>query len=218
MKPGVTGARALFSLFVLSLACGCSRQASDLREWTPSDHDHTSNPGAAQVEVKQDAGSPLAVYGIDEVTVVAWEQSCATCHGAQGRGDGPQGPITKARDLTDAAWHASVSDESIAQVIRNGRGMMPPSRLPEATIQSLVRLVRLFDPRRRAELEAKANPSAAPPGASAAPSAAAPSAGGAPAAASAAPAPAAHAAPAHTAPAHTAPAAPAHAAPARSAP
>jgi mono/diheme cytochrome c family protein len=159
-------------VLALSLACGCSREASDLREWKASDHDHTSNPGAAQVEVKQDAGSPLAVYGIDEVTVVAWEQSCATCHGAQGAGDGPQGPITKARDLTDAAWHASVSDESIAQTIRNGRGMMPPSRLPEATVQSLVRLVRLLDPRRRAEIEAKANPSAAPaPSAGPAPSA-----------------------------------------------
>jgi mono/diheme cytochrome c family protein len=152
-------------VLALSLACGCSREASDLREWKVSDHDHTSNPGAAQVEVKQDAGSPLAVYGIDEVTVVAWEQSCATCHGAQGAGDGPQGPITKARDLTDAAWHASVTDESIAQTIRNGRGMMPPSRLPEATIQSLVRLVRLLDPRRRAEIEAKAKPSAAASGA-----------------------------------------------------
>ncbi len=198
------------SLLALSLVCGCSREASDLREWKPSDHDHTSNPSAAQVEVKQDAASPLAVYGIDEVTVVAWEQSCATCHGAQGAGDGPQGPITKARDLTDAAWHASVSDESIAQTIRNGRGMMPPSRLPEATIQSLVRLVRLLDPRRRAEIEAKAkaNPSAAP-AASAAPSGAPPG--------SAAPAPPpAHAAPAHAAPTQTA--APAHAAPAQAAP
>lgn len=199
------------SLLALSLACGCSREASDLREWKPSDHDHTSNPGAAQVEVKQDAKSPLAVYGIDEVTVVAWEQSCATCHGAQGAGDGPQGPITKARDLTDAAWHASVSDESIAQTIRNGRGMMPPSRLPEATIQSLVRLVRLLDPSRRAEIEAKANPSA-PPAASVAPSGA-PPASAAPSGAPAAPAPP----PAHAAPAHTSPA-PAHAAPARPAP
>jgi mono/diheme cytochrome c family protein len=169
-------------LLALSLACGCSRQASDLREWKVSDHDHTSNPGAAQVEVKQDAGSPLAVYGIDEVTVVAWEKSCATCHGAQGAGDGPQGPITKARDLTDAAWHASVTDESIAQTIRNGRGMMPPSRLPEATVQSLVRLVRLLDPRRRAEIEAKANPSATPSGAAAPSGAPAASAGPAPSA------------------------------------
>ena len=128
----------------------CDRAPSDLREWKRSDHDHTQNPGAAQVEVKPGAGSPLAVYGIDEVTVVAWERNCATCHGSSGAGDGPQGAITKARNLTDAAWQAAATDEGIADVIRNGRGMMPASKLPAPTIQSLVRLVRLLDPRRQA--------------------------------------------------------------------
>jgi cytochrome c oxidase cbb3-type subunit 3 len=131
-------------------ALSCDRAPSDLREWTRADHDHTQNPGAAQVEVKPDAGSPLAVYGIDEVTVVAWERSCATCHGSSGAGDGPQGALTKARNLTDAVWQAAATDEGIADAIRNGRGMMPASKLPEPTIQSLVRLVRLLDPRRKA--------------------------------------------------------------------
>jgi cytochrome c oxidase cbb3-type subunit 3 len=138
-------------------ALACDRAPSDLREWTRADHDHTQNPSAAQVEVKPDAGSPLAVYGIDEVTVVAWERSCATCHGSSGAGDGPQGAITKARNLTDAAWQAAATDAGIADAIRNGRGMMPASKLPEPTIQSLVRLVRLLDPRRKAAAHGSAN-------------------------------------------------------------
>jgi mono/diheme cytochrome c family protein len=184
------------------MALGCDRAPADLREWKASDHDHTSNPGAAQVEVKQNAPSALAVYGIDEVTVVAWERNCASCHGAQGEGNGPQGPLTKARNLRDPAWQAAATDEGIAQVIRNGRGMMPASKLPEPTVQSLVRLVRLLDPRRAAAAAASAQAagSAAPHGSLAPSATAAPTSS-----VSAAP-------PAHTAttapPAHTATTAP----------
>jgi mono/diheme cytochrome c family protein len=150
---------------------GCDRTPSDLREWKASDHDHTTNPGAAQVEVKQNAPSALAVYGIDEVTVVAWDRNCASCHGPQGLGDGPQGALTKARNLRDEAWQASATDEGIAEVIRNGRGMMPASKLPEPTVLSLVRLVRLLDPRRKPE---PANGASAAPSASAAPASSSP--------------------------------------------
>lgn len=154
-------AAPLLALALCSAALGCDRTPSDLREWKVSDHDHTENPGAAQVEVQQNAPSALSVYGIDEVTVVAWERNCASCHGAQGEGNGPQGAITKARNLRDATWQAAATDESIADVIRNGRGMMPASKLPEPTIQSLVRLVRLLDPRRAAAAAAAASAGAA---------------------------------------------------------
>jgi mono/diheme cytochrome c family protein len=173
--------------FCTVLACGglcgallgCDRSPGDLREWKASDHDHTTNPGAAQVEVKQNAPSALAVYGIDEVTVVAWDRNCASCHGPQGLGDGPQGALTKARNLRDEVWQASATDEGIADVIRNGRGMMPASKLPESTVVSLVRLVRLLDPRRKFDAASSAS---AAPSASAPPSVPkpAPSAPGAP--------------------------------------
>lgn len=127
----------------------CDRPAGDLREWKPSDHDHTTDPGAAQVEVKPDAGSPLAAQGLDEVTIVSWKENCAKCHGAFGAGDGPQGPMTHARDLTNPEWQAATTDETIASTIRNGRGRMPAFQLPDATVASLIRLIRLFDARRR---------------------------------------------------------------------
>jgi cytochrome c oxidase cbb3-type subunit 3 len=128
----------------------CERPASDQREWKASDHDHTTDPGAAQVEVRPDAGSPLAAQGLDEVTIVSWKENCVKCHGAFGAGDGPQGPMTHARDLTNAEWQASMTDEAMASSIRNGKGRMPAFQLPDATITSLVRLIRLFDARRRA--------------------------------------------------------------------
>ena len=53
------------------------------------------------------------LMGLDDVTIVTWRRSCLSCHGAFGRGDGPQGAAVKARDLTDPAWQASVSDEEL---------------------------------------------------------------------------------------------------------
>lgn len=133
-----------------SLLIACERPAADLREWRVSDHDHTSNPNETQVEVKPDAGSRLGAQGVDEVTIVTWQENCVKCHGAVGAGDGPQGPMTHARDLTNPEWQAATTDAIIAQSIRDGRGRMPAFKLPDSTIASLVRLVRLFDARHQA--------------------------------------------------------------------
>ena len=72
------------------------------------------------------------------------------CHGTVGRGDGPQGPMVRASDLTRPAWQASVTDAQIAQTIRTGRGSMPAFDLPESTVNGLVRLIRLLDMSRAA--------------------------------------------------------------------
>lgn len=51
-----------------------------------------------------------------------FKQLCATCHGASGHGDGPAAVALnpKPRDMTDAAWQASVDDDHIRTVIKNG--------------------------------------------------------------------------------------------------
>lgn len=147
----------------------CNSPPGDLRTWRAEDHDHTTNPGQDQVVSGPDAGpSPeLARVGLDEVTIIAWNQNCVRCHGRIGRGDGPQGAMVRATDLTNPAWQRSVTDEQMAASIKNGKGQMPPFSLPDSTIQSLVRLVRLLD-------SSKANEPVEAPGASAAPSGSAP--------------------------------------------
>jgi mono/diheme cytochrome c family protein len=135
------------SASVCALGAGaCNKAPSDLREWRASDHDQPENPAQ---EGQVDGTNTLSSLGIDEVTLVAWRENCARCHGAMGAGDGPQGAMTHARDLSDGAWQAATSDESIARTIRDGRGMMPAFKLPDSTVSALVRLVRLFDVRRR---------------------------------------------------------------------
>jgi mono/diheme cytochrome c family protein len=135
----------------------CNERPADVREWRPSDHDHTDNPGAGQVQVDPaDAGAP-AVPGLEDVTIVAWQQNCTRCHGQLGRGDGPQGPMVKATNLSDPAWQGAVTDAQITATIKNGKGAMPAFPLPDGTIANLVKLVRMMNAAR-----AGAQPSAAP--------------------------------------------------------
>ena len=178
--------RAAFPL-VLLFALGCNERPSDLREWKPTDHDHTDNPGSGQVQVDpNDAGAP-AVPGLEDVTIVAWQQNCTQCHGQLGRGDGPRGPMLKATNLSDPAWQAAKTDEEIAATIKLGKGAMPSfKQLPDVTIANLVRLVRMMNVARlQAHAAAAASGSAAPSGSVRKPapaSAAAPQASASPAA------------------------------------
>src|SRR5262249_22969621 len=131
------------ALALLSALAACNSPPGDLRTWRAEDHDHTTNPGQDQVVSGPDAGPApeLARVGLDEVTVIAWRQNCTRCHGNIGRGDGPQGPMFKAPDLTDPTVQRSITDEGIAATIKNGRGQMPPfASLPDSTIKQLVHL------------------------------------------------------------------------------
>jgi mono/diheme cytochrome c family protein len=163
MPVRITSLLAPLSLAALALACNST--PSDLRTWKASDHDHTANPNEDQVQVT-DAGSPAANHGLDDITVVAWQQNCTTCHGSLGRGDGPQGQLVHASDLSRPDWQASVTDEAIAATIKQGRGRMPSFNLPDATIARLVSLIRMLDSNKmqqRAAANAAPAASAAPP-------------------------------------------------------
>jgi cytochrome c oxidase cbb3-type subunit 3 len=138
--------RFVAPLVLLLAPAACDQTPPDLREWKPSDHDHTQNPGQDQVEGGADAGvePELAAHGLTEVAMVAWQQNCVRCHGTFGRGDGPQGPMVRASDLSNARFQASVTEDDIAKIIHDGRGLMPPFPLPDATLKPLAHLVRLL--------------------------------------------------------------------------
>lgn len=154
-------------LLLAAALFGCNETPADLREWKVADHDHTANPNADQVQVTDaGAGASDAAHGLDDVTIVAWQTNCTSCHGKLGRGDGPQGQLLHASDLSKPEWQASVTDDAIASTIRTGRGRMPAFNLPEATITRLVALVRMLDVNRMQQAidqaQAQANATAAP--------------------------------------------------------
>jgi mono/diheme cytochrome c family protein len=132
-----------FLLALVASTGACGRTAPDLREWTASDHDQADeqNPSrAAPPKTVPPAGS--VVNPMTALVEIGWRNQCAACHGPLGRGDGPQGPMLKAPDLTSAQWQAKVSDEQIRQVILNGKNRMPKFELPAEVVTGLVARIR----------------------------------------------------------------------------
>jgi len=123
---------------------GCGRTRADLREWRPTDHEHTSEPSRRQVDVSDGGSQMLRAHGLDEVIIAAWRTHCVRCHGVAGRGDGPEAQRWHPRDLGAADWQRSVTDADMQKVIATGKGAMPATNLPETTLSGLVRLVRLM--------------------------------------------------------------------------
>ena len=79
-----------------------------------------------------------------------YREYCATCHGAAGKGDGPEG-VTLARRPTDLTRQAPMQDDqSLHALIRDGQGEMPAfgDRLSDADIDAVIAYLRqLADPK-----------------------------------------------------------------------
>ncbi|HXI04195.1 MAG TPA: cytochrome c, partial [Candidatus Saccharimonadales bacterium] len=81
---------------------------------------------------------------------------CATCHGAEGRGDGlnAYNLDPKPRDLSDPAFQKARTDDDLTSVIRSGGGAaglstgMPPwgRTLGDRKIDDLVAFIRTLKP------------------------------------------------------------------------
>ena len=119
---------------IAALSGACDRAPEPSGQWSPNDHDPVEQQAAPQGSAKLSLAQQLVAS--------AWTQTCAQCHGLGGRGDGPNGALVKAPDLTNPEWQAKVTDQEIADRIRHGKGLMPPNELPDSTVQGLVQLVR----------------------------------------------------------------------------
>jgi len=138
---------------VFTTGCDKAPSASDAREWTPTDHDHVEERGRLQAGVQAapsargaqgEAGSAKAnaPAGDDAVVDLTWRNQCASCHGMTGHGDGPNGPMVRAPDLTREEWQAKVADADIVAIIRNGKNQMPRFDLSDKVVAGLVSRVR----------------------------------------------------------------------------
>ncbi len=127
---------ALVTLLALGAsALGCSRGPS--RTWRPEDHD-SGVSGSAVPEEAPTHDDPLAAGR------AVFAGQCASCHGSEGRGDGPMAAMFRPADLSAAAWQVSRTDAEIAAAITAGRGRMPAfgDRLRPEAVTMLVRLIR----------------------------------------------------------------------------
>jgi mono/diheme cytochrome c family protein len=121
---------------------GCGHTPADLREWKATDHDQAEEQTPTRSAPKRAAPAGSA-NPIATLTEVAWRNQCMPCHGILGKGDGPQGPMVKAPDLTSAEWQSKVTDEQIRQIVLNGKNKMPKFDLPPDVLTGLVARIRL---------------------------------------------------------------------------
>ncbi len=98
--------------------------------------------GAAAVS----RSSPVLVTKVNTARTAAaiFAKDCASCHGKDGRAKTFKAKFNHARNLTDAQWQDSVSDERLFNSLNNGKGKMPAfgKKLSEEEINSLVNYVR----------------------------------------------------------------------------
>lgn len=73
-----------------------------------------------------------------------FKSKCSTCHGKDGRAKTFKAKFNGARNLANADWQESVTDERIFNSISNGRGKMPAfgEKLSQVQIEGLVNYVR----------------------------------------------------------------------------
>ena len=131
----------LVGFLLLFVLAGCEGSSRDVREWQASDHDQTpAQPGQVAPPPQ---GSAQAGSSDQALAELAWQRNCVICHGQRGQGDGPQGPMMRAPDLTRDEWQAQVTDVQITEVIRKGRNRMPAfEALPEQVVTGLVARIR----------------------------------------------------------------------------
>ena len=84
-----------------------------------------------------------------------FDGTCSTCHGTDGRGDGPaaRALAVRPRNYTDAAWQSSVTDEQIRAIVVKGGAAVGKSALMPASpafaddpkmLDALVAIIRGF--------------------------------------------------------------------------
>jgi cytochrome c oxidase cbb3-type subunit 3 len=138
-------------ILVLAMAAAfgsaaCRRSAA--REWRPEDHDQEQPNAGQQPPGGSGSGNPSVQMESDvSLAMAAWSANCVQCHGPQGHGDGPQGPMVRAPNLTDDEFMKQFTDEQLVAAIKNGKGKMPafPS-LPDRVVRTLVALIRSREP------------------------------------------------------------------------
>ena len=95
------------------------------------------------------ASAALSAYGAD--AAANWENQCAKCHGADGKGDTKMGKKLSIADLTDAKVQAKFTDADAIKAVKEGvkdkdgkLSMKPIEGLTDDEIKALVPVVRAF--------------------------------------------------------------------------
>ena len=88
---------------------------------------------------------------VDKKTERTWKAKCASCHGADGKGDTKMGKKLAAKDYTDPAVQAALKDDAAFKAIKEGLKdkegkvlMKPAEETSDEDIKALVAYMRTF--------------------------------------------------------------------------
>jgi mono/diheme cytochrome c family protein len=123
---GTLRALALCAPALIGLALGCGPDGEAPKPAPPA-------PAAAPAAPS--APAPAAPPDAARTAAQVFATRCTTCHGPEGRGDGPGAAqlVPSPRDFHDAAWQRSVTDAHLAKIVVEGGSavgkspMMPPN-------------------------------------------------------------------------------------------
>jgi mono/diheme cytochrome c family protein len=94
-------------------------------------------------------GGPKAALAADAPTI--WAKDCASCHGRDGAGKTKAGHLSGAKDLTDAQYQKTFTDDvafndTKGGLVKDGKTKMKPfqDKLSDDEITALVAYVRGF--------------------------------------------------------------------------
>jgi cytochrome c oxidase cbb3-type subunit 3 len=136
--------RAIITMYAAVVLLACDSRPAPQREWRPEDHGQPAEIDPARVP---QTPAPNEEGGVERAAAALWNVSCASCHGRDGRGQGPgRPPAAQIPDFTSGEFQKQRTDAELAAVIQNGRGMMPGfgKQLNEQGLSALVKQVRSF--------------------------------------------------------------------------
>lgn len=137
-------ARVIITMCAAVMLFACDSRVAPQREWRPEDHAQPAEVDPSRVPQALPANEE---GGTERAAAALWNVSCASCHGRDGRGQGPSKPPgAQVPDFTSPDFQKQRSDAQVLSVIREGRGMMPPfgKQLNEQGLGALVQHVRKF--------------------------------------------------------------------------
>ena len=136
---------ALILAALLCAACGGDNANTANANHTANKNEPAAaatNANAANTNAANTNASPTAILGaVSEGAALYGSHNCATCHGADGKGNATMKNIP---NFTDAAWQKKATDDEMVKVISNGKPPMPAysKQLTDAQIKSLIAYIR----------------------------------------------------------------------------
>lgn len=105
-------------------------------------------PGSALAVAAAGTGSHAPASSAQQSPKAIFHSVCSTCHGPEGKGNGPAGMAFNPRpaNFTDPAFWKSRTDSQLVQAITHGKGNMPAfgGAYDHATIEGLVKYLHVL--------------------------------------------------------------------------